>query len=197
MPTVDYLPVAAAGGANVESQADFAGSGHQVDGFTSGIALAEQLNKCWRQSSMVSAAIANFISQQLGIDVLDDGNLTALIAELTEAVEAAAAIASAPKVVTVTFSTTPVFDCSAGSLAVPVFHLTLTGNVSSSTLTNAVPGQIVIFIIEEDGVGSRSFVPPTTVPMGTIVAAASTKNIQAFIVLSGSMILPLSGLVVA
>jgi hypothetical protein len=38
---------------------------------------------------MTSAALANFISQQLGIAILDDGNLTNLIANLTSAVSTA------------------------------------------------------------------------------------------------------------
>jgi hypothetical protein len=40
---------------------------------------------------MVAAAVANFISQQLSISVLDDGNLTNLTANLTSAVSTASA----------------------------------------------------------------------------------------------------------
>jgi hypothetical protein len=83
MPTVDYLPVAAAGGANVESQGAFAGSGHQLTGFVSGLALSAQLNKCWRQSSVMAAALANLIADLTGQDVLDDGNVTALLVKLS------------------------------------------------------------------------------------------------------------------
>lgn len=85
MPTIDYLPIAAGPGANVDSQANFNGSGYQTVGFESGIAESAQLNKCWRQSSMIAAAIATFISQTLGIPVLDDGNLAALVTNLTNA----------------------------------------------------------------------------------------------------------------
>lgn len=79
MPTVDFLPIATDPGANVESQADFAGSGHQVDGFTTGIAISTQLNKCWRQPSTFSAVLANLISEVLGVDVLDNGDISGLI----------------------------------------------------------------------------------------------------------------------
>jgi hypothetical protein len=85
MPTVDYLPIATGAGANVDTQGNFAGGGYQTVGFQSGIAQSAQLNKCWRQSSMIAAAIANFISTQLSISVLDDGNLANLITNFTNA----------------------------------------------------------------------------------------------------------------
>lgn len=83
---VDYLPIATAGGANVDSQADFVGSGYQTVGFQAGLAQSKQLNKAWRQSSMMAAALANFIANTLGINVLDDGNISALVTNLTEAI---------------------------------------------------------------------------------------------------------------
>lgn len=58
----------------------------------------------------------------------------------------------------VTFSTTPVFDASL--LPFAYFALTLTGDVASSTITNLVTGQRVIFQITQDGTGNRAFVFP-------------------------------------
>jgi hypothetical protein len=78
--TTDYLPVATGGGANVDSQANFAGSSYQINGFANGIAQPYQANKIWRQSSMVAAALTQFIATALNINVPDDGNLTNLIA---------------------------------------------------------------------------------------------------------------------
>lgn len=80
--TVDYLTFATGAGANVLDQASYSALPALVTGFEAGTALSPQLNKVWRQSSMVSAAVANLISQKLGIDVLDDGDLTGLIANL-------------------------------------------------------------------------------------------------------------------
>lgn len=82
MPTVDYLPIATTGSPNVDTQGDFVGSGYQTEGFTTGLAQSKQLNKCWRQSSMFTAAWANIVSSVLSISVLDDGNLSALIANI-------------------------------------------------------------------------------------------------------------------
>lgn len=90
--TVDYLPIANGGGANVETQAqyvtDLNPGGSLQDGYQAGTALSAQVNKTLRQSSMISAAVANVISNVLGIDVLDDGNLANLIANLQAAITA-------------------------------------------------------------------------------------------------------------
>lgn len=78
---------------------------------------------------------------------------------------------------TVTFSATPTFDASTAAS----FKLTLTGNVTSSTLTNAVAGEPVNFEICQDATGGRTFVPPTNVlNMGTIVSTANACSTQEF-----------------
>jgi hypothetical protein len=88
MPTVDFLPFATGAGANVESQASYASDPSTAAGFSAGLAQSQKLNKCWRQSSFISAALANLVSQQLGVDVLDDGNLTGFTANLQAALVA-------------------------------------------------------------------------------------------------------------
>lgn len=78
---------------------------------------------------------------------------------------------------TVAFSATPAF--AAGSFS--EFFMTLTGNVTSSTITGMVKGQMVIFVIAQDGVGGRSFVWPTTVKnAGTVKQTAGAISIQSF-----------------
>jgi hypothetical protein len=78
MPTVDYLPIAAASTADVDSQADFDGAGYQINGFTVGATQPAEINKCFRQPSMFSSAWAYFISSVSDVSVLDDGNRPAL-----------------------------------------------------------------------------------------------------------------------
>lgn len=85
MAVVDYLPVATGAGADVDTQAQFVGSGYQQNGFVVGIAQPSQANKIWRQASMISAAVAKTISDLLNIDLLDDGNLPNLVANLKAA----------------------------------------------------------------------------------------------------------------
>jgi hypothetical protein len=178
---VDYLPVATATGANVDSQANFQGSTYQEDGFQVGIAQPYQINKILRQTSMIAAAVANFISNELNTPILDDGNLATLITNLTNAIIAAAKAAAA-NIVSVPFSGTPVFDASQGSK----FEIVLTGNVTSSTLINITPGQSLKFIVKQDATGGHAFVPPANLPMPAIDQTASATNIQNFIVDSGS-----------
>lgn len=78
---------------------------------------------------------------------------------------------------TVAFSATPTFDASTAAS----FKLTLTGNVTSSTLANAVAGEPISFEICQDATGGRTFVPPANVlNMGTIVSTANACSTQEF-----------------
>lgn len=61
-----------------------------------------------------------------------------------------------PVLVTVTFSATPTFNCATGSS----FKMTLTGNVTSSSLSGAQAGQRLYFEIIQDATGNRSFAWP-------------------------------------
>jgi hypothetical protein len=86
---------------------------------------------------------------------------------------------AAAEAVTTTFSATPTF--TATSNTVTTFVITLTGNVTSSTLAGATSGQVLTFRVCQDATGSRTFVPPTNVlGMGTIGATLSTCSNQDF-----------------
>jgi hypothetical protein len=189
---VDYLPCAVASGNNADTQANFVGSGYQLNGFVNGLAQPFQANKLWRQSSMIAAAVANFISNELGIPILDDGNLPELITNLTDAI-ASTAQGAQQRLVTVAFSPTPVFDASQGDS----FEIVLTGNVTSSTLVNVTPGQSLRFVIKQDATGGHTFVPPANLPQATISLTASATNIQNFFVDSGSTVFADSPLIIA
>jgi hypothetical protein len=78
----------------------------------------------------------------------------------------------------VTFSSTPTFDAKLGNTQ----KITLTGNVSSSTLSNATAGEQINFIICQDATGSRTFTWPSNVKGGmTIGSTASKCSAQTFI----------------
>ena len=88
----------------------------------------------------------------------------------------------APAYTAVTFSTTPAFTVTA-STGIQNFAITLTGNVSSSTLvtTSATLGQDIAIKICQDGTGSRTFVWPTNViNPGSIPTSVSTCGKQVF-----------------
>ena len=79
---------------------------------------------------------------------------------------------------TLVFSATPIFDASTAA----TFKLTLTGNVTSSTLSGAVAGEPLAFLICQDATGGRTFVPPTNV-LGwvTIPTSANACVLETFI----------------
>jgi|SRR5580698_3657346 hypothetical protein len=83
---IDYIPFATGVGANVYSPATYQALGVIAAGVEPGLADGQLYNTTARLSSMMSAALANYISQQLGINVLDDGNLTNLVTNLTSAI---------------------------------------------------------------------------------------------------------------
>lgn len=79
---------------------------------------------------------------------------------------------------TVTFSATPTFDARLGNTQ----KITLTGNVTSSTLSNATAGEQINFLICQDATGNRTFAWPSNVKGGmTIGATASKCSAQTFI----------------
>lgn len=78
----------------------------------------------------------------------------------------------------VTFSATPLFTFGSGATT---FKITLTGNVTSSTVAGAAAGQNSTFIICQDATGARTFTWPAafkgTMTIGT---TASKCNVQTF-----------------
>lgn len=82
----DFLPFATQSGANVASQGDYAALVARLSGFSAGIANSAQLNKAWRQSSVIAAIIGQFIENHAQLDALDNGNLAALLANFEAAI---------------------------------------------------------------------------------------------------------------
>lgn len=182
---IDFLPVATGAGATVDAQGAFTGSSYQVNGFQDGVAQPNQFNKVVRQSSIMTAALATFISNQLNIDVLDDGNLNNLVTVLTNALRSAAS-----KILVVPYSPAAQFDASLSNK----FETTLTGDMNP-TLINTSPGQKITFIIHQDAVGNHLFNPPSNLPMDAISGNANITNRQDFDVLSNGSLFPASGMI--
>src|SRR5580658_3585591 len=145
--TVDYLAFAIGGSPNVIDQADYlasqSGSGIVADGFQTGIAQSNYFNKAFRQSSMVAAAIANFISTQLNTNVLDDGNLSNLVTLLTEAIQQSSSLGGPTRLVT--------SSANANFLASD-FYVGLNRTVAPAATTYTVPSGSAankVFAIED------------------------------------------------
>jgi hypothetical protein len=85
MATNDFLPFGGASGANVMTQANYAALAARTAGFSAGTANSAQLNKVWRQASIMSSALAQMISDNTGLDVLDDGTIATIVANMKKA----------------------------------------------------------------------------------------------------------------
>lgn len=82
-------------------------------------------------------------------------------------------------VVPVSFSATPTFNAAA--FASPTFTMTLTGNVTSSSVSNPTAGQEMCFIITQDGTGGHTFAwPPNFHGESSIGPDANAVSIQSF-----------------
>lgn len=88
MPSNDFLTFAGGAGANVLSQADYAALAASIgaNGFSAGTAQSAQVNKVWRQASIMSAVLAQLIVDLTGQNAVDDGTTTTLLANLKAAI---------------------------------------------------------------------------------------------------------------
>lgn len=82
----EFLPFGTGAGANVLSNDDYQALLARVTGFTNGVAKSEELNSAWRQASVMTAALGQFIADK-GMDALDDGDLVTLKTNLVTALD--------------------------------------------------------------------------------------------------------------
>lgn len=82
MATNDFKAFGIAAGANVTSQSDYESLDALLTGFQSGKASSSQINKALRQSTVMAAILAQFISDSANVDVFDNGNLANILANL-------------------------------------------------------------------------------------------------------------------
>lgn len=86
MATSDFLPFATGAGSNVISQAAYVALAAQQTGFQAGVANSAQVNKVWRQSSIMAAVLAQFSVDLTGQNAVDDGTMATLLANLKAAI---------------------------------------------------------------------------------------------------------------
>lgn len=79
--TNNFLPFGTGVGANVLGQSEYNALAARSAGFSAGVAKSEELNKVWRQSSFMCAALGKLIADR-GYDALDDGDVAALTAKI-------------------------------------------------------------------------------------------------------------------
>ncbi|WP_336981892.1 tail fiber protein [Cedecea sp. HN178] len=82
MATNQFKPFATRPDANVTPQNEWENLPALLSGFAGGKASSAQVNKALRQTSFIAAALAQFVSDKSGQDVLDDGDIAAFLAKL-------------------------------------------------------------------------------------------------------------------
>jgi hypothetical protein len=86
--------------------------------------------------------------------------------------------ADLPGLSAVAFSATPVFNAGTSS----AFTMTLTGNVTSSSVTNAFASQRIAFIITQDATGGRTFAWPSNFKGASPISPdANSVSVQEFL----------------
>ncbi len=83
----DFKAFSISDNANVISQEKYEQSQGLQTGFSPDNVPTHLLNKVLRQSSTISSVVADFIATRSGNDVLDDGNVAKLTAQLNKAIE--------------------------------------------------------------------------------------------------------------
>jgi hypothetical protein len=86
MATNNFKAFALDPNANVMSQADWEALPALLSGFTAGKASSAQVNKAIRQATFIASAVAQFVSDALTQDILDDGNSQAFVVKFKQAV---------------------------------------------------------------------------------------------------------------
>ena len=74
----DFLVFAGEAGANVLTQAEYVALAALLTGFQSGVAPSAQLNKVWRQGSIMASVLGQLISDITGQPVIDDGTIATI-----------------------------------------------------------------------------------------------------------------------
>ncbi|HDV8348841.1 TPA: hypothetical protein RKT01_000579 [Burkholderia vietnamiensis] len=146
MASNDFLAFGGGGAANVIDQATYAALAARLTGFQSGTAQSAQLNKVWRQSSIMSAVIGQFIANQTGQNAVDDGTTATLLSNL------AAAVAVSARQNPVLSDTGTANTYAVANLAAFPAYPTVSGLVIDVSIANANTGASTLNV---DGLGAK------------------------------------------
>lgn len=174
----DFLAFAVGAGANVMPQAAYASLTALGTGFQAGTAQSAALNKVWRQSSIMSSVLAQFIVARTGQPAIDDGTTAALLNNLLAAT--APATGNAGQLFAVE---TPSNGDSSSNAASTAYVWEAMGNygsffpfnAASQQLTASQSGDLIYFFGSNAGV--------VTLPQGTSIQAPSAR----FVIYNGSL----------
>lgn len=141
VPINDFVPFATGVSANVESQSDYLADPQTAIGQQPGVAKSAQNNKALRQATSIAAALAQYMANQTGNDVLDDGNQAELLATLALTFPGN----TLPTQTTLTTTGTPtgyLFTCSTANATVGA---TYTNNTQTFTVLATLASGTMLF----------------------------------------------------
>lgn len=160
--------------ANQETDAQYTADSQRTSGFQAGqVCPSILVNKVFYDLTTVAYALTTALAEKgFTCNTLD---VSQLIATFSDLVTTADSRGGSP--LAVGYASTIQFNATANV----GFELTLTGNVSSSTLVDARPGDEIYFVIHQDSTGNRTFsFPSLCLNPGTISGTASSCSYQAF-----------------
>jgi hypothetical protein len=172
-------------GANQEGDVAYAADTLRSGGAPTGALLPSLTDNKFRyQTSIFAAAFCQMMANK-GY-TMSDANYANLISALNNVKTSADFLAS---IVTVTYASSIAFNAAQSAQ----FDLTLTGDVSSSTLSGQTAGQLLLFIISQDATGSRAFSWPSgVIGAGPICPQPNSTSIQLFVVRPSGAIYPVT-----
>lgn len=116
MATNDFLPFCGTDtGTNLESQAAYSADPARAIGNQPGIASSKFNNKALRQGTFVASQLAQYVTNQTGVNVVDDGVTTNFLYQLTSALQPLPAIYTSYASGSGTFNLSYVFFINSGS----------------------------------------------------------------------------------
>lgn len=162
MSNNNFLPFAPTDtGTNLLSQADYSVATQRIDGNQPGVASSKLVNKALRQSSYIASQYAQFLSNQLTADVLDDATPAELLAQINAVFFKHVPVINRFTSSTGTWNKTYKFQIVTGSATVGA---TYTNNGFTYTVKTTVSSGI---ILETTGTGDPSVSGTLTKATGT------------------------------
>jgi hypothetical protein len=133
---------------NQETDAEYAADSQRSGGYgVDNIVPSPLLNKATHQPTTFCAAFGQMMAAK-GYST-SDADVSVLAAVLANIITEADLLSN---LVSLSFSPTPTFNAAAAN----GFQMTLTGNITSSTISGVLPGQVVGFFFAQDATGGRT-----------------------------------------
>lgn len=174
MPGSSNFQIFNPGAANQENDSQYTSDGQRIGGYSTGALVPSKLlNKILYQASVGMYGLMQMMANK-GFVVSDSnsGTLASVMANILTTADQKSPL------LTVSWSPTLVFDCSRAN----GFSVTLAGNVTSLTVSNASAGQLVTMSFIQNATGNFTVAWPSNVRNAGLTSGVSKTNIQAFLV---------------